>query len=131
MPANIALIGVGGMAINIVNRVLSHEHLVVYRSIIVDWDAKQFSGSPAGEKIEIRADLCAWPLREARVLNQEMRLKGMLEGMNLLLLTVALADIPGMEEFLQSLANVVDESGLISWAVVPVPRGWESEAGDV
>jgi len=119
---------VGGTGIRIVNRALSCEHDSISRSIVVDWDAKRFSRSLAGEKIELRADLSSWPQWEKRLFGQVKRLKRMLAGVNGVLLAISMEEVAGMEEFLEHLASAVDESGLILWAVVTAPPAWANVA---
>jgi len=127
MPAGTALVGVADTGIRIVNRVLSCEHVSISRSIVMDWDAKRLRRSPAGEKIELRADLCSWPQWERRFLEQKKRLSRMLAGANGVLLAISLGETAGMEELLEPMAYVVREQRLVPWAVVTMPSAWESE----
>jgi hypothetical protein len=118
------------MGIRIVNRIMACKLDSISRSIVVDWDAKCFPGSPAGEKIELRADLCSWPQWERRLFGQVKRLKRMLAGVDGVLLAISIDEVSGMEEFLEHLASAVDESGLILWAVITAPTAWESNSGE-
>jgi len=130
MCAGIALIGVGGMGIRIVNSIMACKCDSISRSIVVDWDAKRFPGSPAAENIELRADLCSRPQWERRLFGQVKRLKRILAGVNGVLLVISMDEVTGMDEFLEHLASAVDECGLILWTVITAPPAWESGAGE-